>query len=100
MDKNNINMQDYLIILHENQLSIKNLTANVEKLSLHLDKMVEKQTEMLLEHKDLELTKKDISGLGTRVSKLENSLNWVVRSLFGAIITIGVGMILFTLKGG
>lgn len=100
MDGSKLNMQDYLIILHENQLSIKNLTANVEKLSLHLDKMVEKQTEMLLEHKELEAYKKDIFGLGTRVSKLENSLNWVVRSLFGAIITIGVGMILFTLKGG
>lgn len=100
MDTSKINMQDYLIILHENQLSIKNLTANVEKLSLHLDKMVEKQTEMLLEHKELEAYKKDISGLGARVSKLENSLSWVVRSLFGAIVTIGVGMILFTLKGG
>ena len=92
--------QDYLIILHENQISIQHLAKNVEKLSLYLDKMVEKQTEMLIQHKELNVVKKEYEDLEERVKKIENFWSWSIKTVAGAIVTIAVGVIIYSIKGG
>lgn len=115
------NFQEYLIILHENQMSIKHLTANVEKLSLHLDKMVEKQVEMLIQHKELQVVKGELAAANNKINKSESIINdrieklekmtnskvdkiekvqgWVAKTLAGGVVSIIVAIVVFSIKG-
>lgn len=94
------NFEEYLIILHENQMSIKHLTQNVEKLSRHLDKMVEKQVEMLVQHKELNVVKEVLESSNERIEKLEKAQAWTAKTLAGAVLSFIVSVLVFVAKGG
>ena len=45
-----------------------------------------------------EILSKDIANIDKRVTKVEDNLNWLWKTVGGAIITIIVGAIVFTIK--
>lgn len=90
--------EDYNI-LRQNEMAIANLTKIVEKTSRDVDKLVEKQTEILINQQEMNLLTEKINDNDKRIEKLENSFSWTIKSIIGGIFSILVGIILFKLKG-
>jgi hypothetical protein len=78
--------QSFVELSHENQLAIKSLTKIAEKTSQDIDRMVEKQNEILVNQEQMKLINQQLATHEKKIEKIEGSITWTVRSIIGAII--------------
>ena len=74
------------LISASNQQAIETLTELVKKTSQDVDKLVQTQTDILINQKIMESMKEDITNL-------QDNQKWTVRSLIGGMITLAIGIL-------
>lgn len=92
-------INDYLIVLTENQLAIKHLTQTVDRLGKHVEKLVDENIDMKIKHGDINVVKNDMEFCDIRITKLENNQTWLTRGFIGGVFSFIVTIVVVIIKG-
>jgi predicted RNase H-like nuclease (RuvC/YqgF family) len=84
--------------IDETVLKIIRLSDKFENLKRHCDEMNRRMEKDLAWRKDIKLLEKDIHGLRTAAEKNADNFSWLLRGLFFALVSSGLGLIVWLIQ--